>query len=790
MNPIKQFFAALVFLLAGPAIAAPEAFLMWRPNTSSQYQRKTFTPQQDYVLSFDASGLPVLIPLTVASGGGDVIGPAGATSGNIAVYSGTSGKLLADGGVTIAQLQALTAIPSGRIPYGTGTTLASEAGLEYSAGSNILTVPNLSVAGNILLGSSGADQLSVTADATGDDLNFDLSVDNAARIYSLSGVSSLQFDGIAVQVPTEAYDATGWNGDQSVPTKDAVRDKLESMDPGSADLTATQVGYGDGTGQLTGEPAFTYDSTFNLLGVDGVNLGATHILNASGGTLIFSNVTSSEDLRMNIGTGAANTVRFSSATGVNKFDFETNTVQGAAAEIDTPTAMGALVVDLTKRLNTKTASGNQSISFTGAMVEGQYSSLRWVNTALTEATISWAVDVYDANTGDLVPNFTVPAADGSGGNGMRHVVFGFDGSDYLIYQGGGDASAIDWANITNKPDLQPLDTDLTNIAALSTTPYGRSLLTRGGPAAFTGTNTYAAGGTYVGNMTGPATLTMSLAAGEISVFMLNASGGPHTLTHPNARVSGTTGSSTTTTSIPDGFQIVSFYSDGTNLWVMPDIYRLVAIATDVSGLGTGVATFLGTASSSNLRSAVTDEIGGGSLMFTRTGVRRTFYVSGGAMTPRTTNGAARATVELATNDIMLEVCDFDQTTEEGVGFWMTMPATWDAGTITAKFHWTAAAGSAAETVAWNIATRGLPDDAAIDQALGTEQAASDALLATGDMHVSATTPAITVGGTAAAGTPTYFQVTRDVAADNLAGDARLIGVTIEYTESVTEPSSQ
>jgi hypothetical protein len=39
------------------------------------------------------------------------------------------------------------------------------------------------------------------------------------------------------------------------------------------------------------------------------------------------------------------------------------------------------------------------------------------------------------------------------------------------------------------------------------------------------------------------------------------------------------------------------------------------ISTGVAGLGTGVATFLGTPSSANLRTAVTDETGTGSLVF-------------------------------------------------------------------------------------------------------------------------------------------------------------------------------
>ena len=44
----------------------------------------------------------------------------------------------------------------------------------------------------------------------------------------------------------------------------------------------------------------------------------------------------------------------------------------------------------------------------------------------------------------------------------------------------------------------------------------------------------------------------------------------------------------------------------------------VRIANDVSGLGTGVATFLATPSSANLASAVTDETGTGALVFANT----------------------------------------------------------------------------------------------------------------------------------------------------------------------------
>lgn len=47
-----------------------------------------------------------------------------------------------------------------------------------------------------------------------------------------------------VTVPADAYDATSWNGSNTVPTKDAVRDKIESL--GTATNKFTKGGDGDG----------------------------------------------------------------------------------------------------------------------------------------------------------------------------------------------------------------------------------------------------------------------------------------------------------------------------------------------------------------------------------------------------------------------------------------------------------------------------------------------------------------------------------------------------------------
>lgn len=59
-----------------------------------------------------------------------------------------------------------------------------------------------------------------------------------------------------VSVPDEAYDATAWNGSLEVPTKNAVRDKIEAMGGGASALNdLTDV---DTTGVAT-DDVLTYD---------------------------------------------------------------------------------------------------------------------------------------------------------------------------------------------------------------------------------------------------------------------------------------------------------------------------------------------------------------------------------------------------------------------------------------------------------------------------------------------------------------------------------------------------
>ena len=201
-------------------------------------------------------------------------------------------------------------------------------------------------------------------------------------------------------------------------------------------MTQNQLAYGGAGNVITSEAALAYDPTFNVLTAGAYKLNTTFGLSSDGsGLLTLNNIFSTEDLSVNLGVGDTTRATWSSTTGITNWDFGAISPNYVAAQKDTPTAMGALVVNINKALNTKTDSTSRVISFTGTAVQGQYWGLQWTNTGAGPATISWAEDIYDANTGELVNNITVPAA--SGGNpGRRHVMFGSDGTDYILYQGG------------------------------------------------------------------------------------------------------------------------------------------------------------------------------------------------------------------------------------------------------------------------------------------------------------------------------------------------------------------
>jgi hypothetical protein len=158
----------------------------------------------------------------------------------------------------------------------------------------------------------------------------------------------------------------------------------------------------------------------------------------------------------------------------------------------------------------------------------------------------------------------------------------------------------------------------------------------------------------------------------------------------------------------------------------------------------------------------------------------TIWIPANAMVPNTTSGCVAATTETTTNDVMVSVCDFDAAADEAAQFTVAFPKSWNESTITAEFSWTAASGTG--NVVWAMQCLARSNDDALDTAFGTAQTVTDALIATGDLHTTSATSALTVGGTPAEGDVTWCRVYRDAdnGSDTFSADARLIGVKVLY----------
>jgi len=205
--------------------------------------------------------------------------------------------------------------------------------------------------------------------------------------------------------------------------------------------------------------------------------------------------------------------------------------------------------------------------------------------------------------------------------------------------------------------------------------------------------------------------------------------------------------------------------------------KAIADATVLAKLA-GTQTFSGVKTFSadpNLSTGVNIQVNGAD-------PKRGIYVPASAMYPSTTAGcAALAQVESSTNKVNIKVLDFDGagSSKEFAEFGIPSPLYWDASTVTAQFVWYATAGSG--TVNWELQGGAFSDDDALDAAYGTLQEVTDTLLATGDVHITDATAAITIAGTPVAGDWVQFRVARDPANDTNTSDARLMGVIIRFT---------
>jgi hypothetical protein len=155
------------------------------------------------------------------------------------------------------------------------------------------------------------------------------------------------------------------------------------------------------------------------------------------------------------------------------------------------------------------------------------------------------------------------------------------------------------------------------------------------------------------------------------------------------------------------------------------------------------------------------------------------------MTARVTSGAGSATRDSGANDITQPVFDFDAGSQEYVHLEWAAPKRWNKGTLAFKAYWVADAGTPAETAAFLLAGRSISHDDPVNGAFGTAQSSSVAMTAIGKLQVGAESAQITIGSTPLDGDLIVFELSRDVANDTLAADARLIGIKLIWTSNAT-----
>jgi hypothetical protein len=130
------------------------------------------------------------------------------------------------------------------------------------------------------------------------------------------------------------------------------------------------------------------------------------------------------------------------------------------------------------------------------------------------------------------------------------------------------------------------------------------------------------------------------------------------------------------------------------------------------------------------------------------------------------------------------VADFDPTSDEYMQWTVAMPSDYDGGTVTGVFYWIADSASG-DDVVWALQGRSYADSDAVDQAWGAAQTVTDTNNAQNDVNISAATGAITLAGGPAASEMVQFRGYRDAdnVADDLAADARLVGIMVTFTRT-------
>ena len=169
--------------------------------------------------------------------------------------------------------------------------------------------------------------------------------------------------------------------------------------------------------------------------------------------------------------------------------------------------------------------------------------------------------------------------------------------------------------------------------------------------------------------------------------------------------------------------------------------------------------------------------------------KETIWIPAVAMYPNTTGGcAALAQVELS-NGPEIKTLDFDKDSDEFAQFAVAFPKSWNEGTVTFQAFFTADSTNTG-TTAWGLSGVSLADNDSCNTAFGTQvNATAKAHSGTAnDLNVTAESGAVTIAGSPSTDEQVFFQISRDVSADDLTADSKLLGIKLFFTTDAKNDS--
>ena len=162
--------------------------------------------------------------------------------------------------------------------------------------------------------------------------------------------------------------------------------------------------------------------------------------------------------------------------------------------------------------------------------------------------------------------------------------------------------------------------------------------------------------------------------------------------------------------------------------------------------------------------------------------KQTIWVPAVAMYPNSTNGCADLDQTELANGPEIKTLDFDKDSDEFAQFAVAFPKSWNESTVTFQAFFTAASTDTG-TTAWGLSGVAIADNDSCNTAFGTQVVATAKAHSgtSNDLDVAAESGAVTIAGSPSTDEQVFFQISRDVSADNLNADAKLLGIKLFFT---------